>query len=74
MQTRQGIATPLRAVLMRIFSQLQFFDTSFAKAVNQNQHLMQFMIKKNEVQAEKEEQENQEEESEMQAASEEIPE
>ena len=35
---------------------------------------MQFMIKKNEVQAEKEEQENQEEESEMQAASEEIPE
>ena len=36
---------------------------------------MQFMIKKNEVQAEKEqEEENQDEDSEMQLASEEIPE
>ena len=43
--------SPLRALLLRIFSSLQFMDTSLAKLNNQNSHLMQFMINQHEKRA-----------------------
>jgi hypothetical protein len=45
-----GLKSPLRAILLQIFSSAQFFDASLAKVVNQNLHLMDFIVGKHEQQ------------------------
>lgn len=39
-----GVKSPIRAIMLQIFSSTQFFDQSLTRVVNQNQHLMDFMI------------------------------
>jgi hypothetical protein len=43
-QQAGGFKSPLRALLLEIFSQVQFYDSSLARVVNQNNHLMDYMI------------------------------
>jgi len=49
-QQAGGFKSPLRALLLEIFSQIQFYDSSLARVVSQNQHLMDFMIDQHEQQ------------------------
>lgn len=40
----------MRAIMLQLFSASQFFDSSLAKVVNQNVHLMDFMVSRHEQQ------------------------
>lgn len=52
--TSQGSKSQICSLLVNLLSQLQFTDTSLIRVAQQNQHLMDFMVKKHERQSEQE--------------------
>ena len=39
-----GVKSPIRAILLKIYSSVQFYDQSLSKVINQNKDLLSFII------------------------------